>query len=148
MNPTLLTTASLPPCPHPPPPPAIPPLPLCCRALSTLLIAQGTFMDQHVAMTPSPSLSGECCSHLRKPCRGTGPWCQERHCNHRNVSVSTPAAGGRPSFASQAIGASCRCMLGNGNDSTATFIYCPCHLRCVEVCATVIILITKYGWGW
>jgi len=47
--------ASLPICSSPPPLLRSPPSPCCCRALSALLITQGTVMDRPVAMMPSRS---------------------------------------------------------------------------------------------
>jgi hypothetical protein len=52
-----------------------------------------------------PVRRGECRSHPRTPCRGTGPWRQRRRRGRRDASVSLPAADVRPSVASRAAAA-------------------------------------------
>ena len=52
-----------------------------------------------------PVRRGECRSHPRTPCRGTGPCRQRRRVGRRDASVSSPDAGVRPSFASWAAAA-------------------------------------------
>ena len=84
--------------PRPPPPLRSPP-PRCRRALSALSIAHGAVMDRHTASMPSlPVRRGKCRSRLRPPRRDTGPLRQRRRHDRHNASVSSLAAGGRPSF--------------------------------------------------
>jgi hypothetical protein len=86
-------------------PPAIPP-PRCRRALSALSIAHGAVMDRHAASMPSlPVRRVKCRSRTRPPRRDMGPLHQRHRHDCRNASVSSLAAGGRPSFASRAAAA-------------------------------------------
>jgi hypothetical protein len=98
-RPRRLASSSSPPCDPPP-----------CRrrALSPLSIAHGAVIDRHAASMPFlPIQRGKCCSRKRPSHRGTGLLRQRRRHDRRNASVSSPAAGGRPSFASRAA-AACR----------------------------------------
>ena len=52
-----------------------------------------------------PVRRNECRSRPHTPHRGTGPWRQRRRLGRRDASVSSPAAGVRPSFASWAAAA-------------------------------------------
>ena len=73
------------------------------RALSALSIAHGAVMDWHAASMPFlPVRRGKCRSRRRPPRRDTGPLRQRRRHDRRNASVSSPAAGGIPSFTSRA----------------------------------------------
>ena len=80
----------LPPCDLPPP--------LCRRrALSAISIAHGAMLDRHAALTPSGTVvsAAPACA----PLLGSGRWA---HCASAAVkTVSSPAAGVRPSFASR-----------------------------------------------
>ena len=83
-----------------------------------------------------PVRRGECRSRPRTPRRGTGPLRQRRRCGRRDASVSSPAAGVRPSFASQATAAGLgwhrRAKMERGERSCGCVV-CTFHLVCVLV---------------
>ena len=94
-RPKRLTSSSSPPCD--------PPLPRCRCALSALSITHGAVMDWHAASTSSLLVRrGKCRSRTRPPRCDMGPLRQHRRHARRNASVSSPAAGGRPTFTSRA----------------------------------------------
>ena len=84
--------------PRPPPPPAIPPPPSPSRPLCPLdrpWRRASCVMDRHAALMPSLLVQrGKCRSRTRPPRWDTSPL-RQRRCH-------SPAAGGKPSFASRA----------------------------------------------
>ena len=93
--------------PHPPPPPAIPPPPSLLRSLRPLnhqspMAPSWTGMQRRRPPSWSNAASA---APARTPRRDTGPLHQRRRRDCRNASVSSPAVGGRPSFASRAAAA-------------------------------------------
>jgi hypothetical protein len=90
--------------PRPPPPPAIPPPPRRRRVLSALRPLDRPWrhascvMDRHAALMPSLLVRrSKCRSRTRPPRWDMGPLRQRRR--------HSPAAGGKPSFASRAAAA-------------------------------------------
>jgi hypothetical protein len=90
-----------------------------------------------------PVRRGECRSRPRTPRRGTGPLRQRRRCGRRDASVSSPAAGVRPSFASQATAAGLGWhrrakMVIKNDDSTVSVTNTGC-IRCDNRCRVKIV---------